>query len=209
MDLQGVDAIVLSIPGLLIVEQGAAKGLVVDAPRSVVRRLEAEVRGNTLHVGFSGWGPGLGRAARQARYTAHIASVTSLATSGAGHIQAGRIAADAVSLRSTSSGNLRVDHVEARKLDVNLSSSGSCTIRGGSVEELRVAVSSSGHYAGAEVRTGAADVRLSSTGSATMWAQNEIRAHLSSSGDLEVYGRPVVTEARTTSTGEIRALGDK
>ncbi len=207
MDLQGVDAIVLSIPGLLIVEQGDREELIVDASRSVLKRLEVEIRGTTLHIGFSGWG--LGRAAQQARFTARLSSVTSLATTGSGHIQAESVQADAVALRSTSSGDIRIERLDVRVLDVNLSSSGSCTMRGGEVQELRAAVSSSGSYNGGEVRTGMADIRLSGAGDATVWTDGEIRAHLSSSGNLEVYGRPEVAEARTTSSGEIRSLGDK
>ena len=209
MDVGGVDAVQLGIPGLLVVEQGDRSELAVDAAKPVLKRLEIETRGTTLYIGFSGWAPGLGRAARQARYTLRVVSVTSLVTTSSGDVQASGVRGDAVSLRATSSGSIRIDRLDARVLDVNLSSSGSCTIRGGAVQEARVSISSSGSFHGGDLRTATADIRLSSSGNATMWVEREIRAHLSASGHLEVYGRPQVAEARTGSSGEIRSLGDK
>jgi hypothetical protein len=50
-------------------------------------------------------------------------------------------------------------------------------------------------------------VRVSSSGSATIWVQQDLQANLSSSGDLYYRGDPKV-DARTSSSGDVVRLGE-
>ena len=52
-----------------------------------------------------------------------------------------------------------------------------------------------------------AEVRLNSTGSATIWVQDSPKANLKSSGDLRYRGNPAV-DATTTSSGDVTRFGE-
>ena len=52
-----------------------------------------------------------------------------------------------------------------------------------------------------------ADVRLSSTGSTTIWVQDSLKADLSSTGNLRYRGDPTVN-ASTSSSGEVIQIGE-
>ena len=50
-------------------------------------------------------------------------------------------------------------------------------------------------------------MRLNSTGSATIWVHDHLKANLSSSGDLRYLGNPTV-DATTTSSGDVTQIGE-
>jgi hypothetical protein len=80
-------------------------------------------------------------------------------------------------------------------------------IAGGQVKTQEVTISSSGKYTAQDLASDEADVRLNSSGSATIWVQNTLKANLSSSGDLRYRGHPTV-DATTTSSGDVIQIGE-
>jgi hypothetical protein len=71
----------------------------------------------------------------------------------------------------------------------------------------KITISSSGDYAAEDLESVEAEVRLSSSGSATIWVRDRLRAHLSSSGDVRYIGSPRV-DATTTSSGDVVKVGE-
>jgi hypothetical protein len=71
----------------------------------------------------------------------------------------------------------------------------------------KITISSSGDYAAEDLESVEAEVRLSSSGSATIWVRGRLRAHLSSSGDVRYIGSPRV-DATTTSSGDVVKVGE-
>jgi hypothetical protein len=67
-------------------------------------------------------------------------------------------------------------------------------------------ISSSGNYAAQDLESDEATVRLNSSGSATIWVQDNLKANLSSSGDLRYRGNPTVDA--TTSSGDVTQIGE-
>jgi hypothetical protein len=80
-------------------------------------------------------------------------------------------------------------------------------IAGSAVERQDITISSSGDYTARNLESDEAEVRLNSTGSATIWVRDRLKAKLSSSGDLRYRGNPTV-DATTTSTGDVTQIGE-
>ena len=62
-------------------------------------------------------------------------------------------------------------------------------------------------YLRQDVESAGAEVRLNSTGSATIWVQDSPKANLKSSGDLRYRGNPAV-DATTNSSGDVIQIGE-
>ena len=58
-----------------------------------------------------------------------------------------------------------------------------------------------------DLESSEAEVRLNSSGSATMWVRDRLRANLSSGGDLRYRGNPTV-DATTTSSGDVIQISE-
>ncbi|MGD9093368.1 MAG: DUF2807 domain-containing protein, partial [Anaerolineales bacterium] len=85
--------------------------------------------------------------------------------------------------------------------------SGNLDIASGQVRKQDITISSSGNYTAPDLVSGEAEVRLSSSGSTTIWVQDSLKANLSSSGDLRYRGNPTV-DATTTSSGDVIQIGE-
>ena len=66
-----------------------------------------------------------------------------------------------------------------------------------------IRISSTGDYDGESVRSARATVRLSSTGSARLWAEKSLDATLNSTGSVYYKGDPEVADSQN-STGRVR-----
>ncbi len=100
---------------------------------------------------------------------------------------------------------MSVQSIDASSLDVSISSSGDVGIGEGVVDTLEISISSSGNYEGESLRSRRATVRLSSSGDATLWAEESLDASVSSSGSVYYRGDPEVSDRRSSS-GRIRPI---
>jgi hypothetical protein len=97
--------------------------------------------------------------------------------------------------------------LQAETLAARLSGAGSLQASG-SATRLEITLSGAGSFAGADLQAETAQVVLSGTGSATVWATSELDARISGLGSVKYYGRPRVTE-NISGLGSIQDLGDK
>ncbi len=225
-DVGRFDAIVLETAADLELTQGSDERVEIAADDNLVGYFTTEVSNGTLYLGYDGPLGGYSTATRVV-FTVEVSDISSvtaassgdvtadrieadrltLATSSSGSVDVGRVLADEVTLRTSSSGAVSVDELEAETLEVELSSSGD-VLASGRVGEQEVILSSSGSYRGGDMESADARVRVSSSGTATVWVTGSLDASTSSSGDVAYYGSPNVRES-ATSSGDVRSLGSK
>jgi hypothetical protein len=221
-DFAGVN---LATIGHLTIEVGDTESLRIEAEDNLMEYLETEVHNGRLSIGTQD-NIRL-RTTRPINYYLTVTGLDAIEISSSGDIQApdleaerfsitisssgdlemADLEADSLTVKISSSGDVTMGVLDANTLEVDISSSGNLTIAGGQVKTQNITINSSGDYAAQDLASDEAEVRLSSSGSATIWVQDHLRANLSSSGDLRYRGNPTV-DATTTSSGDIIQIGE-
>jgi hypothetical protein len=223
--VSGVTGVDLATLGNLTIEVGDTESLRIEAEDNLMAYLETEVRNGRLSIETQD-NVNL-RNTRPINYYLTVTGLDTIEISSSGDIQApdleaerfsinisssgdlemGDLEADSLTVRISSSGDVTMGLLDANTLEVDISSSGNLDIRGGQVKTQDITISSSGNYTAQDLASDEAVVRLSSSGSATIWVQDYLRANLSSSGDLRYRGNPTV-DATTTSSGDVTQIGE-
>jgi hypothetical protein len=202
-DIRGV---ALATLGDMTIELGEQESLTIEAEDNLLPYLETEVRGGILTIRNTA-GKSL-LPTKPVRYYLTVNSLETLETTSSGNIEAPAIQTDRFTATISSSGDLHLAGIVADRLEVEISSSGDLTIDTGEVAEQEITLSSSGDYEGSGVRCQTANARLTSSGQATIWVTDSLDGNLSSSGNLNYYGRPEINET-TSSSGKVISLGNK
>jgi Putative auto-transporter adhesin, head GIN domain len=203
---QNVHGVALTTMGELAITQGDQESLRVEAEDNLLSYIETPVQGGTLTIRTR---PNTSvQPTRPVHYYLTVKGLESLTTSSNGNINGSVLQTDHLMARISSNGNIHLDGLNANNLQVQISSNGNVEIGQGDVEQQTVTLTSSGQYKGGGLRSKEADARLSSSGNATIWVTDRLKASLSSSGNLRYYGSPDLN-ASTPSSGRLISLGDK
>jgi len=204
--VQGISGVELTTFGDLTIQLGDQETLRIEADDNLLSYIETPVRSGVLIIQTKS-GTNL-RPVKPVRYTLTLKSLHTVAVSSSGNIDVPAIQTGKLTTRISSSGNIHFASLQADSLDVSISSSGNLEIDAGQVAQQNITITSSGEYSAGNVRSQSADVRISSNGNATLWVTDSLNADLTSSGDVEYYGRPAITQSMTSS-GKVVSLGDK
>ena len=204
-EVGGFDSVRFGTSGELIITQGDREALEIVVPAGDLPHIVTEVNSGTLSIGWEGAGRSLSFRAPVFRLT--MRTVRSLENTSSGRISAKDIHADSLRIRISSSGDVSIATLAADSLEVLLSSSGSLRAAG-TVDRQDVVLSSSGSYSAEGLACRNAQVRVSSSGSATVRVSDSLDATVSSSGDLRYFGSPQGLNGRVTSSGRLVRLGN-
>lgn len=78
----------------------------------------------------------------------------------------------------------------------------------GQAAQLDARLSGFGSLKGGELQSDRASVTISGTGSAVVWATQQLKADISGLGSVQYYGQPQVTE-NVSGLGNVQHLGNK
>ena len=203
----GITGVTLSTIGELEIQLGDSEELRIETDDNLLEYFEARMDGGVLTIGTT---PGTSsrfslRPSPTVNYTLTVKELEFIGLSSTGNVHAPTLSADRFEIRVTSTGDLSVDGIDANALDVEISSTGSVRIDGGVVDGQDISISSTGDYDGESVRSTRATVRLSSTGSARLWAEKSLDATLNSTGSVYYKGDPEVADSQN-STGRVRRI---
>jgi hypothetical protein len=195
----GVTRVELNLPGDLTISLGDAETLYVDSEDNLLPYIETKIWNGTLTLS-SRTGTNI-RPTFPLAFRLTVKRLDGLTVNSSGNITAPHVQTDEFSILSNSSGYILLAGLEANRLDVTLNSSGNVTVSAGRVEAQRITINSSGKYAAESMISTDAEVRISSSGKAILWVTDSLSASLTSSGNVEYYGTPVVTVS-TSSSGQ-------
>ena len=185
-DVSGFDRVSFEGFGTLIITHGSKESLTIEAEDNILPRIETNVRGGTLEIGFDTdrW-QDIIRPTKSITYTLTVITLDGIALSGAGSIEASGI--------------------DAERFDVELSGAGSIEIYGFAVAQ-DINVSGAGSYDSGEIKSEHIDVNISGAGNATVWATESLDVNISGVGNVSYYGHPQVRES-VSGLGNLKALG--
>jgi len=167
--------------------QGAAEGVTVEAPSSMLRRVRTEVRDGTLFIDAAEqrrmwqWFSGR-RGRRTPRITVNLREVDRIEVAGAV-----TVAAD-----SLKAGELRLDGSGAIKADV-----------AGKVQRQHVDLSGAGSFQASKLASDEAVIEVSGAGKAVVNAANSLVVDISGAGAVEYLGDPKVKQS-ISGIGKVR-----
>ena len=170
-EVSGVTGVNLATIGDLTIEVGDTESLRIEAEDNLMEYFETEVRGGKLTIGTQN-NVRL-ETTKPVRYYLTVTGLDTIEISSAGDIQAPNLEAGDFSITISSVGDLEMGELNAGTLEVDIGSTGNLDIGGGEVTTQNIKIGSSGNYTAQDLASDEADVRLSSTGSATIWVQGQ------------------------------------
>lgn len=169
-EVHGVTAVELASFGELQIDQTGTESLTIEADPDVLPQLTSGVSGGVLRLRLA---PGTTiKAARPVVYHLTVATLDSIAVSGAGVVTAS---------------NLQTDH-----LAVDIGGAGRITLAG-TVDSQVVTISGTGNYDGGNLQSATADVTVDGAAKAVVRVSTRLNATVDGVGSIQYIGNPQVT----------------
>jgi hypothetical protein len=182
----------------VLLTQGEANSLVVEADENLHEYILTEVKDGTLHI----YTDANIREAEMKRVHITMKEINYIGTTSAGDvIGITPVRADELKVSASSAGDIKLE-VYAKSLDANGSSAGDITLSG-EVDILEANMSSAGDLNAYNLKVKEADVSASSSGDADIWVTDRLRARASSAGDINYKGDPKNVDAHSSSAGGV------
>lgn len=107
-----------------------------------------------------------------------------------------------MSIKTTGSGNITLG-INCPNVDARITGSGDLNLKG-ETRNLEVGITGSGNFNGNELKSENADVKISGSGNAAVFADVKLKAGISGSGEIRYKGNAAVTK-RISGSGEVIA----
>lgn len=222
-DVSGFDAVDISGSGDVIITQGDAEGVTIEAEENLLPYIRTDVRGRTLYIYIDHTNLLTINTSRPMRFHVSMKDVTGLETSGSGSITSEKITTDRLDIDISGSGSIKIENLKAGQLTADVSGSGDIKFDNLETDRLRIDISGSGDSVikgKAEIQelkisgSGACDhsglkskevsIDVSGAGSVLVDAENTLNVTISGSGDVVYSGTPKMIQ-KISGSGDIRA----
>jgi hypothetical protein len=203
--VSGVTHVHLDGGGSLIVTQGGAEALTIEAAADLLPWLATDVRDGRLTIERRDWWGWLNafRPARPITYRLTVKQLNAVGLSGAGAMRASAIRTDRLTLDLSGAGSATIDDLTADELGVTIAGAGRFT-GSGAVARQQVSISGAGHYDGAGLQAEAATVTMSGAGLATVRASEALNVEISGASNVTYLGAPKAIALRVSGSGSVR-----
>ena len=203
--LNGVNRVDLTIYADLEIQQGAQEAITITADDNILPVLQTNVSGGRLTIRYQ---PQVNaRSIHQPKMVLTVKDLSGLSASSSGIINVGPITTGNFNIELTSGCNINIQNIQADDITSHISSSGDVSIQG-TANSLTLHISSSGDFEAGDLQVQEANVKLTSSGDATVWVVKTLVANLSSSGNVMYYGNPSINQ-HTSSSGRVISRGAK
>lgn len=185
----------------LIVNQGAATSVQVQADDQLLPLLETVLEGQRLTIGF-----------RRGESFRHNGSVTvtvvtpqlqALGVAGSGEVLLGAFSTPKLALSIAGSGDAMLQNLKTDELGVSISGSGDVRGSGGQAGRLNVSIAGSGDAQLGELKADEVSVRIAGSGDAVVHAEKTLRVSIAGSGDVRYSGNAAVSQS-VAGSGSVR-----
>jgi len=200
-DVSGFTSIVFSGPGYLIISQGDAESLSIQAEDNILTAITTTVTDGVLEIGITP--DSTLQNTSMIQYTLVVKDLNSIQNNGSGYISAGGLTLTDFAVKSSGSGSARFAGTTAANMTIELTGTGSFDIDG-TADTLALTSSGSSVFNGANLAVKSATVSITGSGSATVDASESLDATITGSGSLVYLGTPEITQ-NITGSGTISA----
>ena len=202
--VSGFDRVHVKGAGALLISQGDAEGLTIEAEENILPLIISEIRDGELTIGFERDGPKPARTTGPITYSLSAKELRAIRRSGAGDTRAARLAAARLAIAVDGAGNVTVDDLGADDLRVEIAGAGSCDLAG-EVARQEVAINGAGEYRAEGLASGDARIEISGAGRATVRVSDHLAVKIAGAGSVGYIGDPQV-QRTIAGAGFVRRL---
>lgn len=204
-EVQSFSDISISYPADVLIQQGKAELVKIEAEDNLIPQLSTEIKDGTLTIKNKvlSWNERV-RATKPVRITITVKDLRSLDFSSAGSMRIVNLTTDTLKVDLSGAGQLMIEQLKAKTLDCSLSGAGSFSASG-AADHLTLDMSGVGSFDGAALATLTSDVQLSGVGSATVRVKDQLTAQVSGLGSVRYYGSPEL-HAQTSGLGSVNRI---
>jgi hypothetical protein len=186
--IESVERVSFEGIGSLIITQGPATMLEIEAEDNILPRIVTRVSGDQLDIGFDTdrW-ENIIRPTKSITYYLQVENLHDVSLSGLG--------------------NIKIENLTGERLNIRLSGAGSINASG-AIAGQDINVSGAGSYDGGDLESERVTVNLSGAGNAVVWVHETLNVSISGLGNVRYYGSPAISES-ITGLGNIQALGER
>jgi hypothetical protein len=197
------DSVAFSGSGDVIITQGDAEGLTVEAEENLIPYIRTEVRGRTLHIFMKPLEMIIIRPEKPMRFHVAMKQVNGFDISGSGSVYSKSISTNNLDINISGSGEATIDSLTADGLSIDISGSGKSTLKG-TVAQEKIVISGSGSCYNADLASKDVAIDVSGSGKTFVAATDKLDINISGSGDVVYTGVPKLTQ-KISGSGSIKS----
>jgi len=206
-EVSNFDAIELSYPAEVLIKQGTAESLMIEADDNLLPDLKTEVRNGKLEVFYRRENGKHVTPTKTVKITIVVKDLADVDFNSAGELTIEKLETDNLDVSLSGAGNLNLEDIQVKGLGVSLSGAGSMAASG-SAENLDLNISGFGDFKGADLHSQVARLNISGAGSATVWVDDDLTAGISGAGSISYYGSASVSK-QISGVGSVNHAGNK
>ncbi len=196
-DVGPFDHVMLTDFGELLIVQGDAPGLTITTHKTLVDRIESQVRDGRLHLGFGTWQDRLSQAfvtslgRKSISYRLTVTSLLGLEIKGAALVRGEGLESDTFTIRAGGVASVRLKKLQAARLEAHMTLGGRIVLDG-EVKEQRLSIKGPVVYHSPDLVSREASIRVQGPGQATVNVQEHLSVAIEGPGRVLYHGTPVV-----------------
>ena len=206
-EVSDFEAVSVSYPATVLIKQGNAESLKIEAEDNLLPNLKTQVKNGTLEIFYKRENGKHVNPTKTVKITIVVKDLTNVDFSSAGELVVENLKTDNLDVSLSGAGNIKLDKILVKALSVSLSGAGSSTASG-TADDLNLNISGFGDFKGADLHSKDAQVDISGAGSATVWVDNDLNAQISGAGSISYYGSASVTK-QVSGVGGVNHIGNK
>jgi putative autotransporter adhesin-like protein len=200
-------AIKIDYPAEVVITQGVAVSVKIEAEDNVLPGLMTQVRDGTLDIFYKTDNNRHVNPTKTVKITIVVKNLDDVQFSSAGELTINGLKADKLDFGLDGAGKVTINDITTKSLKLDLSGAGSLDANG-TADDLDLNISGFGSFAGADLHSETAKVNISGAGSATVWVDAELDANVSGAGSIDYYGSASVTK-NVSGVGSVNHKGNK
>ena len=183
----------------IYIKMGTTEDLRIEGDEDYIKNIETKVENGTLKIRNSKSGSGWSWTNRgKTKIYITAKSLNNLSISGSGNMVVNNtINSDRLNTNVSGSGTIRLNMITT---NYNAAVSGSGhIIATGQAKKASIALSGSGGFEGRNLKTTTTDIKVSGSGNAAVYADEQLNASLSGSGNITYSGKAQVNQIKSGS----------
>src|SRR5258706_849263 len=200
-------AIKIDYPAQVVVTQGKAVSVKIEAEDNVLPGLVTQVQNGTLNISYKSKDGKHVNPTKIVKITIVVKNLDDIQSSSAGELTINGLQADKLDLGVDGAGKVTINNIATKDLKLDLSDDGSLAATG-TADNLDLNISGFGSFNGADLHGKTASVDISGAGSATVWVDDKLDSTVSGAGSIDYYGSPNVTK-NIDGVGGVNSKGTK
>ena len=206
-EVSGFDAVSISYPAEVLIKQGNAESLKIEAEDNLMPNLKTQVKNGTLEIFYKRENGKHVNPTKTVKITIVVKDLNNVDFTSAGKLVVDNLKTNALDVSLSGAGDIKLNKVAVKGLSVSLSGAGSMSASG-TADRLDLNISGFGDFKGGDLHSQDGRVGISGAGSATVWADDNLDAQISGAGSISYYGSASVTK-QISGVGGINHIGNK